>query len=58
MIAKIIILASLLALTAVDGADQVNARTVFAKLQTLVGQWEGKNGGRPRHQSFLPAHGQ
>ena len=42
MIAKVIILASSLALTAVDDADQVNARTAFAKLQTLVGQWEGK----------------
>jgi hypothetical protein len=41
MIAKVILLASSLALTAVN-ADQVDARTVFAKLQTLAGDWEGK----------------
>ena len=42
MIAKVILLASSLALTTVHGADQINAHTVFAKLQTLVGEWEGK----------------
>jgi hypothetical protein len=42
MNAKLILLASSLALTAVHGADPINARTVFAKLQTLVGEWEGK----------------
>jgi hypothetical protein len=42
MIAKIILLASVLALATVNGADQINARSVFAKLQTLVGEWEGK----------------
>jgi hypothetical protein len=39
---KLILLASVLALTAVHGADPVNPRDVFAKLQTLVGEWEGK----------------
>jgi len=42
MNAKLILLASSLALTAVHGADPVNARTAFAQLQTLVGEWEGK----------------
>ncbi|HEV2841249.1 MAG TPA: hypothetical protein VGW39_08000 [Chthoniobacterales bacterium] len=40
--AKLILLASLLALTAVDGAEQINARAAFTQLQTLVGEWEGK----------------
>jgi hypothetical protein len=42
MNAKLILLAGSLALTAVQGADPVNARTAFAQLQTLVGEWEGK----------------
>lgn len=42
MNAKIILLASLLALTSVYAADDVSPRAVFAKLQTLVGEWEGK----------------
>jgi hypothetical protein len=42
MIAKIVFLASLLALTAVRGADHVDPRAVFKQLQTLVGEWEGK----------------
>lgn len=42
MMAKLILLASLLAVTAVHGADPVNPGAVFAKLQTLVGEWEGK----------------
>jgi hypothetical protein len=42
MIAKVILLASLLALTEVSGADQLNAQGVFTQLQTLVGNWEGK----------------
>ena len=42
MNAKLILLASSLALTAVQGADPVNPREVFATLQTLSGEWEGK----------------
>jgi hypothetical protein len=42
MNAKLILLVSSLALTAIHGADPVNARTAFAQLQTLVGEWEGK----------------
>ena len=42
MIAKIVFLASLLALPAVRGADHVDPRAVFKQLQTLVGEWEGK----------------
>jgi len=38
---KLILLASTLALT-VHGADQVTAPAAFTKLQTLVGEWEGK----------------
>jgi hypothetical protein len=39
---KLILLASLLALTAVHAADQTDARAAFTQLQTLVGEWEGK----------------
>lgn len=39
---KILLLVSSLALTAVSGADPINARAAFEKLQTLVGEWEGK----------------
>jgi hypothetical protein len=39
---KLILLASTLALTAAHGADQVTAPAAFTKLQTLVGEWEGK----------------
>ena len=42
VIAKVIFFAGCLALTALDGADQANARLAFAQLQTLVGEWEGK----------------
>ena len=42
MNAKLVLLAGSLALSAVNGADQINARAAFAKLQTLVGEWEGK----------------
>jgi hypothetical protein len=42
MIAKIVLLLSLLTLTSVHGADPVDPRTVFKQLQTLVGEWEGK----------------
>ena len=42
MNARLILLASLLALTAVHGADPVSPRAVFNQLQTLVGEWEGK----------------
>jgi hypothetical protein len=42
MMTKLILLASLLALTAVHGADQVTPRAAFTQLQTLVGEWEGK----------------
>lgn len=42
MIAKIVLLTGLFALTAVKAAEQLDARAVFAKLQTLVGEWEGK----------------
>jgi hypothetical protein len=42
MMAKLILLASFLALTAIHGADQTNARAAFTQLQTLVGEWEGK----------------
>ncbi|HWM25755.1 MAG TPA: hypothetical protein VNP98_13110 [Chthoniobacterales bacterium] len=42
MKAKLVLLAGFLALTTVDGAEQINARAVFAQLQTLVGDWEGK----------------
>jgi hypothetical protein len=45
MMAKLILLASFLALTAIHGADQTNARAAFTQLQTLVGEWERKNGG-------------
>lgn len=39
---KLLLLASVLALTAVHGADPVSPRVAFAQLQTLVGEWEGK----------------
>ena len=39
---KTLLLVSSLALASVNGADQIDARAVFAKLQTLVGEWEGK----------------
>ena len=42
MMAKLILLASFLALTTIHGADQTNARAAFTQLQTLVGEWEGK----------------
>ena len=42
MIAKTLLLSGLFALTAVNAAEQLDARAVFAKLQTLVGDWEGK----------------
>ena len=42
MNAKLILLASLLALTAVRGADQTDARAAFTQLQTLAGEREGK----------------
>jgi hypothetical protein len=42
MIAKIILLVTLLSLTTVKGADQVIPRAVFTQLRTLVGNWEGK----------------
>ncbi len=42
MKAKIVLLAGFLALTTVDGAEQINAHAVFVQLQTLVGDWEGK----------------
>jgi hypothetical protein len=42
MNAKLILLASLLALTTVHGADQTDARGAFTQLQTLAGEWEGK----------------
>lgn len=41
MNAKLILLASLLALTAAT-AETISARAAFAQLQTLVGEWEGK----------------
>jgi hypothetical protein len=50
---KVVLLASLLALTSVRGADQINARAAFARLQTLVGEWEGKTEkGRPLKVSY------
>jgi hypothetical protein len=42
MNARLILLASLLALTAGQAADQTSARAAFTQLQTLVGEWEGK----------------
>jgi hypothetical protein len=42
MITKIALLTGLFALTALNAAEQSDARAVFAKLQTLVGEWEGK----------------
>jgi hypothetical protein len=42
MKARVVLLAGFLALTAVAGADQTTPRAVFAQLQTLVGEWEGK----------------
>jgi hypothetical protein len=42
MNARLMLLASSLALTTVHGAESVNPREVFTKLQTLVGEWEGK----------------
>jgi hypothetical protein len=42
MNAKLILLFGSLALNAVQGADQIDARAAFAKLQTLAGEWEGK----------------
>ena len=39
---NIIFLVNLLVLTPVAGAEPINARAAFAKLQTLVGEWEGK----------------
>jgi hypothetical protein len=42
MIAKVILLVSLFALSAVKATEQLDAHAVFAKLQTLVGEWEGK----------------
>ena len=39
---KVILLASCFALCAASGADPLKARDVFTKLQTLVGEWEGK----------------
>jgi hypothetical protein len=50
---RILLFVSALALTAVNGADQINARAAFAKLQTLVGEWEGKTeGGRVLKVSY------
>jgi hypothetical protein len=40
--AKLALVLGFLALTAVAGADQITPRAVFAQLQTLVGEWEGK----------------
>lgn len=42
MKARLVLLIGFVALTAVDGADPVNARAVFGQLQTLAGEWEGK----------------
>lgn len=42
MNARPFVLIASLALTAANGADQIDARAAFAKLQTLVGEWEGK----------------
>ena len=42
VIGKVIFLAGCLSVTALDGADQANARAAFAQLKTLVGEWEGK----------------
>ncbi len=39
---KILLLLSSLALTTANGADPIDARSAFAKLQTLVGEWEGQ----------------